>query len=413
MSDQSRIPEPKDFHSLLAALTGSRDAGGSRLRPEDTAVRRATRAGKSIEETIAEDRARLRNSKYPGPDCLEPYEVERYFIGALSPERREHAEACVGCSTLLHAATPSESGAEVIIEEVQQLSKLLASERADQPVPVRKSRLPRWRRRGFVTDFLFPILPVLASVSAVILLFQTGAIFPEPPEIGLGFITNRPAVTVTVLAGIIVTFAFIFWGARSWSFALRTSGGGLVAGCLLAIVVGSLLTVLLDQRASQTELGLNLVSDRLARVAAASLDIHDSTGKFPLVKDSTGTLVLTTVFAGEDQAEYRAHTESLGGAVIANIGANGGAVYWKQGGKSQRLARLVRGTIDAVSSDSIVVRSVKGMVETIKVPVDPAFELKVGEQIVARVDRQNTALAVYPVASVARIIPTAEMATQR
>lgn len=54
------------------------------------------------------DRKRLRNSKYPGPDCVELWEAEAYLEDNKWPgeDKTAHLESCTGCSILVNGMKP-------------------------------------------------------------------------------------------------------------------------------------------------------------------------------------------------------------------------------------------------------------------------------------------------------------------
>jgi hypothetical protein len=61
----------------------------------------AARTGKSVQQLMDEDLERVRNSKWPGPDCLDPCECERR---ALPQDRIDHMRGCPDCLAMWRAA---------------------------------------------------------------------------------------------------------------------------------------------------------------------------------------------------------------------------------------------------------------------------------------------------------------------
>ena len=84
--------------------TGSPPEGHNISEFESTLRWRAERAGLSIAELRAQDWAALGTPK--AIDCLDPFEIEEYFSGALSEERLAHVDTCSNCSALLDVAKP-------------------------------------------------------------------------------------------------------------------------------------------------------------------------------------------------------------------------------------------------------------------------------------------------------------------
>lgn len=54
------------------------------------------------------DRERLRNSPYPGPDCIEPWEAEEYVKSNKWPgkDMTSHIGSCVGCNMMVNGMRP-------------------------------------------------------------------------------------------------------------------------------------------------------------------------------------------------------------------------------------------------------------------------------------------------------------------
>lgn len=67
----------------------------------------STKRGKEVthQELLDEDRKSVRESRFPGPDCLSTHECDIYdFSGELSSDRLEHAENCTFCSIMISMA---------------------------------------------------------------------------------------------------------------------------------------------------------------------------------------------------------------------------------------------------------------------------------------------------------------------
>lgn len=75
--------------------------------------------------------AELEESEYPNAECLDPHEVEEAVTGQLAPERREHAEQCPFCRTLLDMALPKKERADAFLEEVRETCSAAGLARAD------------------------------------------------------------------------------------------------------------------------------------------------------------------------------------------------------------------------------------------------------------------------------------------
>jgi hypothetical protein len=110
-------------------------------RLEAALKRRADRAGKSVREFLDEDLMTLRQSTYPGPECLSPHEVERFFSLELGDDRVSHVEKCPMCSGLLDAARPTDYGVARLIEECRRANAAVSI--AGHQEAISKDRIPR------------------------------------------------------------------------------------------------------------------------------------------------------------------------------------------------------------------------------------------------------------------------------
>ncbi len=65
----------------------------------------------------------VRNAEYPGPNCLDPYEIERCIsVREILPERLEHLDTCGHCRAALEVAQPNPDILERVLEEVRATS---------------------------------------------------------------------------------------------------------------------------------------------------------------------------------------------------------------------------------------------------------------------------------------------------
>lgn len=105
------------------------------LRREDStprfikaAERTADRLGISVQEVLDRDVQMLKTIKYPGPDCLQPYEVEEYVAnGHLTSQLKSHVEECTLCETLLAGAIPDRDRIEEFAAQIPSLMKEVGS----------------------------------------------------------------------------------------------------------------------------------------------------------------------------------------------------------------------------------------------------------------------------------------------
>lgn len=92
------------------AISQGFDKGGSLfVHLEAKRRNRSKRLGREVswKESIDMEGEELRNSKYPGPDCWEPWQAESYLRGEeLMKSKVSHFESCVGCLMMVSGMTP-------------------------------------------------------------------------------------------------------------------------------------------------------------------------------------------------------------------------------------------------------------------------------------------------------------------
>jgi hypothetical protein len=84
---------------------------------------RAARLGISSRELLESYSKRLKESKYPTPECLPVDRLEAYSSGtALSESEKNHIATCEDCRQVLEEARPSKEVIEPLMEEVRLLA---------------------------------------------------------------------------------------------------------------------------------------------------------------------------------------------------------------------------------------------------------------------------------------------------
>jgi hypothetical protein len=116
----------EELESLYTEVTGKTNPmEGSEEKPFflRAAESRAQSSGMSTNQLLAVYSERLRNSKYPTPECLTPDEIQEWVLGVLlSSERQQHLDTCEGCRNLLGAAEPTEPVVVELMEEVRLMA---------------------------------------------------------------------------------------------------------------------------------------------------------------------------------------------------------------------------------------------------------------------------------------------------
>ena len=110
-----------DVEQLYGPDEGLR--GGAKPLYLLAAEARAARLGISSRELLDSYSNRLKESKYPTPECLPVDRLEAYSSGtALSESEKKHIATCEDCRRLLEEARPSEEVLLPLMEEVRLLA---------------------------------------------------------------------------------------------------------------------------------------------------------------------------------------------------------------------------------------------------------------------------------------------------
>lgn len=107
----------------------------------------AKRRGTTWQQVLDDDLEAARAAGYPGPECLLPAEIERFFAdGFLAPERMEHTADCTACSSLLESAAPKPTEIQRILAEVRarRRSPATAGGRGQTKGSASEHRAARW-----------------------------------------------------------------------------------------------------------------------------------------------------------------------------------------------------------------------------------------------------------------------------
>jgi hypothetical protein len=235
-----RVPTEADFEALR------KDAGAAPSQqgaPEaDTPVaRRARRAGKSIQQVLADDRLLLRSSGYPTPDCLEPHDIELFARGELPDDRLAHRATCPSCQSLLSAIGADKHNAAVELSRMGALLAGIAGEAAPALPAVAVAAPSRGRvSQGWAVADALAVCALPAVVAIVGLALLWGPARPDTVATQLAAAGVTPLVLLTVLGGVVL--ALIAAVSISRGFPRPTAawdrfGGSLLSGTILTIVV--------------------------------------------------------------------------------------------------------------------------------------------------------------------------------
>jgi hypothetical protein len=293
------------------------------------AERRAAREGKTLDQIFAEDRAALRASTYPGPECLQPYEVEDYLDGKLPPNRASHLTTCETCDGLIRALQPTEKDIEDLVGAAAAAARMRAAETTSSERVERRARASTRRRYvswGSLSDAVAASIIPLITVLAVAL---------------WGNLDRTSIAAATLTAAIQHSFgAFAVALLVAWSLAaavplainvrsplIRRSGGALIAG--LAVVV--LLWGNIGEQTAAVETARTLSELQVAAVVSQALEEQRAEGTFPVKTVTEGPVSVTTETSSGDRAVYRGTAAGVPGEIVATVEPGEGVLTWDKG----------------------------------------------------------------------------------
>lgn len=345
-----RLSKPSGFDQRIRReLASTPLAVGSEPRSLAAARSRAERLKVSLDDMLLEDRERLRASTYPGSECFEPYEVEEYAVGALSPERARHIETCYGCRVLLGGVAPSDGQVAAFLDEVRETEP-------DQVV------LP-FRARGFWFDL------IAASAAAVVVggIGYFGLQFFGPvagdPSIRsavlsqvTGLVRPIPVISLWVVSLVALTRLLSRYGRE----VLKTSGGALTAGVVLGLIAIFIGWKNVGDSTDSMRAVLRLQQVQLTEALAGSLgpDALNSSGSGLDAKKlhiDPSSLVRVAAWQPEPgRLLFQSSVEGLPGTMVADMQPNGGQMYWNFANRKEPLDQILYGTVESSGTGQFV-----------------------------------------------------------
>lgn len=343
----SRIPHP-----------GSDGAVNLESRSFEFVRSRAADLNITVDELLRRDRERLRASTYPGPECLEPYEMERYAAGLLASDRRLHAETCSGCQVLVRGLVPTSI----------QVSSLLNEVRLTEPEP--EALLDQ--RRVFWLDILAVPAAAGAMILAGYLLWRFG-----------GPIASNPSARAAVLgklAGWTGGLGVVLWAVCLVALAasmlarrelLMWSRGALASGVVVGLCVALSGWVYLDHTAQTMRTAVILSQVQLTREVVTSCKpylLSKSNLDLCAVPDEWSSSFVT-VAASQNTTNrllLRSDIKGVPGSVIADIGPSGGLLYWNVEKEKEPIGTILFGTVKSSNGNQFVLSSPDGTTHIIK-----------------------------------------------
>jgi hypothetical protein len=359
--------------------------GRSISRFEATLRRRAAHLGRTVEQVLEDGRIALRQSSYPGPECLNPYEVEQFFVADLREDRVAHVEKCPMCAALLDAAQPTDKALAQFIDNYRVA-------RAAKPVEELGIESPKSAIRRPLSDLLWVEGPVIGAWGLIL---------------GIGILSIDDATMHNVLSmialqslgivcGAALLFAVLTGAAARWlKFARGASfqrfGGAALGGMFAALVVfyGAKLSIDVNSISSSLETAQSALLTALVQ--------QHRPGRFTASLAAAGDALELT--ASPDGNVLSASSTRFPGKLTAQKEQKSIEVYWDRG-RRRSLATIREGTLERGPNGEAKVLS-----GTEEIPVKPNLleqTLGNGTRVLALVPtNDDEASKVFPVDNVA------------
>jgi hypothetical protein len=354
---------------------------------------RAQRLGTTPEDVRSQDIDRLRVSRYPGPDCLEPEEIEQFALtGILAGESLPHVEDCAACRGLLKKLSPSTEGLESFLAETRShrvaplIGPVGAQESASLDAIGVVSKRPS---KADLADLVLAAAPVAVAVGVVYVL-SNGA-----PE----FLPRDPMSATVMGTGVLLLVVGVCLAlAARWPSALSlllTSRGALAGGTLVAAVA---MFVVLSQLSDRVNASVQLGEYQLREFVLASMDSRQSAGNF-LPASAVGKFAMRTEQASSERTVYEAAAKGIPGTLVADIRPDTGYLWWQVGKERDLRASFVAGRVKRTLPDGVVIEDPAGNSRMLKLGGEAAVNqgLKAGAFIIAALDSTKTVVKVQEV----------------
>ena len=275
---------------------------------------RARRLGlNSVEDLFGQDRYLIAGSDYPGPECLELFEVEQLSAGNLSDARLEHAKSCAGCATLIQGLIPDDARQAELAAEVQRLGVELKSR------PAKSERRPAW---------------VPASPPVLVPSSWRNVRVPVGIPIAAAVIGSALA-TATAFAVVMVGYAL-------WPY----SGTLDQPPPIVEVTAPS----------SAVESARTLLQENMMRTTAASLMQWQDKGFYLRVDQPTVTV---SGSAASGNVRYEAATAGVNDTLVAELTGDKAELYWL-GSQPRTPSTLFAGKVAGVKTGVVTIENAEG-----------------------------------------------------
>jgi hypothetical protein len=354
---------------------------------------RAERLGSTPEEVLRQDVERLMASRYPGPDCLEPEEVERFAAGGvLGEDDVLHVAGCGACQSLLQVLSPSEGRLEEFLTSMRPnvAARGMESGAREGSFSIARSAMSQAPSKGDLADLAGAALPVIVAGTAIY------ALPTEAPELALRA-PWIPVLGAVAAVGLVVLFGLRFAARSTVGESVLLSSRGALLGGILVAVLG--VTVVMHERSNRLNASSALAEYQLREFVLESMDSRQSGGRFLLASTLGNSVSLQSDRSSPNRAVYRAAARGVPGMLVADVSPDTGYLWWQRGNERELRASFVAGRVREAGPHSVVIEDASGANRVLRfgAGVRTQPNLKPGSFIIAALDSANAILKVQEV----------------
>ncbi len=382
------VPKPPEFDELVKDLNSEQRNEDFDTVPDwlDSFKERASRLGKSVKELLEDERKALRESNYPGPECLEPYELELYVKDALHDDRITHTRECVPCAALLNTAAPSAARLNSLIAEIRK-----EAEKSSTALPA-----DRQKKQAIFSDAIATGVPILVSVWAALLVywFSSQPTASEHIVNAVSWVVIKPAL-VALLALVVVSAVAPHFYKFIGSHGLVASSSGVLAVSIpFALLLFYATYTSLVSNTRKSEIELTLLQTQLAQAIASSVNTQEKNQDPARINFGSGPVYVQRTSNTPNEITYQATVRGVAGKLVAQVRSNTGELYWQPSTKktekieNEEVAKLVLGTVKSVDSENIALVDKSGLSHYLKLPREMSLPSR-GERVLAVVEPTN------------------------
>lgn len=358
------VPKPPDFDQLIKDLNSEQRNEVLDLVPDwfGSFKERASRLGKTVKELLEAERKALRESDYPGPECLEPYELELYVKGVLHQDRISHKNECVPCAALLKTAAPTDA----------RLNSLIAEIRNEAEKSLRINVTTDDTRKRIFVDALATALPVGVGVWAAVFFYWYRLPSNASDQIvnsAAWVIIQSALLGLIVLLGVIAVLRLLVQRSNLLTSyrLLASSGGALAVSVTLGFFLfyGTYRSLISHTRTSELE--MTLLQFQLTQTIATSVNNYDQDSA--LVNFASGPVDVRRTSNTPNKITYEATARDVPGKLVAQVRDDMGELYWQPSKKkpeNEEVAKLLLGTVKSFDSNNIAVVDKSGVSHNLK-----------------------------------------------